>query len=252
MVLSREPAFGRYRAPERLGYAFEAPPMRYIGTRVAHGRAGDEAWPEIHRAGSAIVADRRPLERGLARFLLEERGLFVVGRSGDDGGCPAPGPATPSRTSSSCTRSWREDHDPSVIAQIRRVSPADEHRPARGEPGVARARAAPAGRYRGGGWPGPHGARSSDRWAGRPRWRRLPPASRISPPNRSRTSGRTFLRPPGDGSIVSKGSPLRRSSVSPSSSPETQRNRSSRNRHRCISMRPWHRSTISKRPRMRG
>ena len=30
---------------------------------------------------SALVADRRPLERGLARFLLEERGLFVVGEA---------------------------------------------------------------------------------------------------------------------------------------------------------------------------
>ena len=30
---------------------------------------------------TAIVADRRPLERGLARFLLEERGLLVVGEA---------------------------------------------------------------------------------------------------------------------------------------------------------------------------
>ena len=30
---------------------------------------------------TAIVADRRPLERGLARFLLEERGVFVVGEA---------------------------------------------------------------------------------------------------------------------------------------------------------------------------
>jgi hypothetical protein len=30
---------------------------------------------------TAIVADRRPLERGLARFVLEERGLYVVGEA---------------------------------------------------------------------------------------------------------------------------------------------------------------------------
>ena len=111
---------------------------------------------------TAIVADRRPLERGLARFLLEERGLFVVGEA-----------ATMADVLLQVQQLKPDlvvlheklalDHDPTVIAQIRRISPADEHRAARGEPGVARAGAAPPGRHRGGGWSGPHGARGRDR-----------------------------------------------------------------------------------------
>jgi len=70
---------------------------------------------------SAIVADRRPLERGLARFLLEERGLFVVGEAS---------------TMADVLLQVQQlkpdvvvlheklalDHDPTVIAQIRRIS----------------------------------------------------------------------------------------------------------------------------------
>jgi Response regulator containing a CheY-like receiver domain and an HTH DNA-binding domain len=71
---------------------------------------------------TAIVADRRPLERSLARFLLEERGLFVVGEA-----------ATMADVLLQVQQhrpdlvvlheKLAEDHDPSVIAQIRRVSP---------------------------------------------------------------------------------------------------------------------------------
>jgi len=70
---------------------------------------------------TAIVADRRPLERGLARFLLEERGLFVVGEA-----------ATMADVLLQIQQLKPDlvvlheklalDHDPTVIAQIRRVS----------------------------------------------------------------------------------------------------------------------------------
>ncbi|MGA9161246.1 MAG: hypothetical protein WB297_10350, partial [Actinomycetota bacterium] len=70
---------------------------------------------------SAIVADRRPLERGLARFLLEERGLFVVGEA-----------ATMADVLIQVQQLRPDllvlheklalDHDPTVIAQIRRIS----------------------------------------------------------------------------------------------------------------------------------
>ena len=70
---------------------------------------------------TAIVADRRPLERGLARFLLEERGLFVVGEA-----------ATMADVLLQVQQLRPDiivlherlalDHDPTVIAQIRRVS----------------------------------------------------------------------------------------------------------------------------------
>ena len=71
---------------------------------------------------SAIVADRRPLERGLARFLLEERGLLVVGEA-----------ATMADVLLQVQQLKPDiivlheklalDHDPTVIAQIRRISP---------------------------------------------------------------------------------------------------------------------------------
>ena len=71
---------------------------------------------------SAIVADRRPLERGLARFLLEERGLLVVGEA-----------ATMADVLLQVQQLRPDiivlheklalDHDSTVIAQIRRVSP---------------------------------------------------------------------------------------------------------------------------------
>ena len=71
---------------------------------------------------SAIVADRRPLERGLARFLLEERGLIVVGEA-----------ATMADVLLQVQQLRPDviilheklalDHDPTVIAQIRRTSP---------------------------------------------------------------------------------------------------------------------------------
>ncbi len=70
---------------------------------------------------TALVADRRPLERGLARFLLEERGLFVVGEA-----------ATMADVLLQVQQLRPDvlvlheklalDHDPSVIAQIRRIS----------------------------------------------------------------------------------------------------------------------------------
>jgi hypothetical protein len=70
---------------------------------------------------SAIVADRRPLERGLARFLLEERGLFVVGEA-----------ATMADVLLQVQQLRPDivvlheklalDHDPTVLAQIRRIS----------------------------------------------------------------------------------------------------------------------------------
>jgi hypothetical protein len=70
---------------------------------------------------TAIVADRRPLERGLARFLLEERGLFVVGEA-----------ATMADVLLQIQQLKPDivvlheklalDHDPSVVAQIRRIS----------------------------------------------------------------------------------------------------------------------------------
>ena len=70
---------------------------------------------------TAIVADRRPLERGLARFLLEERGLFVVGEA-----------ATMADVLLQIQQLKPDfvvlheklalDHDPTVVAQIRRVS----------------------------------------------------------------------------------------------------------------------------------
>ena len=70
---------------------------------------------------TAIVADRRPLERGLARFLLEERGLFVVGEA-----------ATMADVLLQVQQLKPDllvlheklalDHDPTVIAQIRRIS----------------------------------------------------------------------------------------------------------------------------------
>ena len=70
---------------------------------------------------TAIVADRRPLERGLARFLLEERGLFVVGEA-----------ATMADVLLQIQQLKPDivvlheklalDHDPTVTAQIRRVS----------------------------------------------------------------------------------------------------------------------------------
>ena len=46
-------------------------PRRINGTDGDMGRRSSRQ--------TAVVADRRPLERGLARFLLEERGLHVVG-----------------------------------------------------------------------------------------------------------------------------------------------------------------------------
>src|SRR5512132_1775762 len=72
---------------------------------------------------AAIVADRRPLERGLARFLLEERGLLVVGEAA---------------TMADVLLQVQElkpdiivlheklalDHDPTVTGQIRRISPS--------------------------------------------------------------------------------------------------------------------------------
>jgi hypothetical protein len=71
---------------------------------------------------SVIVADRRPLERGLARFLLEERGLFVVGEA-----------ATMADVLLQVQQLKPDlvvlheklalDHDPTVIAQVRRISP---------------------------------------------------------------------------------------------------------------------------------
>ena len=71
---------------------------------------------------SAIVADRRPLERGLARFLLEERGLIVVGEA-----------ATMADVLLQVQQLRPDviilheklalDHDPAVVAQIRRTSP---------------------------------------------------------------------------------------------------------------------------------
>ncbi|HET9250125.1 MAG TPA: hypothetical protein VFP13_09350, partial [Actinomycetota bacterium] len=71
---------------------------------------------------TAMVADRRPLERGLARFLLEERGLFVVGEA-----------ATMADVLLQAQQLKPDiivlheklalDHDPTVIAQVRRVSP---------------------------------------------------------------------------------------------------------------------------------
>ena len=71
---------------------------------------------------SAIVADRRPLERGLARFLLEERGLIVVGEA-----------ATMADVLLQVQQRRPDviilhetlalDHDPAVVAQIRRISP---------------------------------------------------------------------------------------------------------------------------------
>ena len=70
---------------------------------------------------TAIVADRRPLERGLARFLLEERGVFVVGEA-----------ATMADVLLQIQQLKPDfvvlhetlalDHDPTVIAQIRRIS----------------------------------------------------------------------------------------------------------------------------------
>jgi hypothetical protein len=70
---------------------------------------------------TAIVADRRPLERGLARFLLEERGLLVVGEA-----------ATMADVLLQLQQLKPDivvlheklalDHDPSVVAQIRRIS----------------------------------------------------------------------------------------------------------------------------------
>ncbi len=70
---------------------------------------------------TGIVADRRPLERGLARFLLEERGLFVVGEA-----------ATMADVLLQVQQLKPDivilheklalDHDPTVIAQIRRIS----------------------------------------------------------------------------------------------------------------------------------
>jgi len=70
---------------------------------------------------TAIVADRRPLERGLARFLLEERGLFVVGEA-----------ATMADVLLLVQQLKPDlvvlhekmalDHDPTVVAQIRRIS----------------------------------------------------------------------------------------------------------------------------------
>ena len=70
---------------------------------------------------TAIVADRRPLERGLARFLLEERGVFVVGEA-----------ATMADVLLQIQQLKPDfvvlheklalDHDPTVVAQIRRVS----------------------------------------------------------------------------------------------------------------------------------
>ncbi len=70
---------------------------------------------------TAIVADRRPLERGLARFLLEERGLFVVGEA-----------ATMADVLLQIQQLKPDivvlheklalDHDPTVVAQIRRMS----------------------------------------------------------------------------------------------------------------------------------
>src|SRR5918995_4770970 len=71
---------------------------------------------------SAIVADRRPLERGLARFLLEERGLLVVAEA-----------ATMADVLLQVQQLRPDiivlheklalDHDPTVVAQIRRIWP---------------------------------------------------------------------------------------------------------------------------------
>jgi hypothetical protein len=70
---------------------------------------------------TAVVADRRPLERGLARFLLEERGLVVVGEA-----------ATMADVLLQVQQLKPDllvlheklalDHDPTVVAQIRRIS----------------------------------------------------------------------------------------------------------------------------------
>jgi hypothetical protein len=70
---------------------------------------------------TAVVADRRPLERGLARFLLEERGLIVVGEA-----------ATMADVLLQVQQLKPDllvlhetlalDHDPTVVAQIRRIS----------------------------------------------------------------------------------------------------------------------------------
>jgi CheY-like chemotaxis protein len=85
-----------------------------------------QSWEPLMRRGtsrrSAIVADRRPLERGLARFLLEERGLIVVGEA-----------ATMADVLLQVQQLRPDviilheklalDHDPAVVAQIRRTSP---------------------------------------------------------------------------------------------------------------------------------
>ena len=92
--------------------------MRYTGERRLWGRG----MGKHSSRRSVIVADRRPLERGLARFLLEERGLFVVGEA-----------ATMADVLLQVQQLRPDllvlheklalDHDPTVTAQIRRISP---------------------------------------------------------------------------------------------------------------------------------
>src|SRR6185436_12274552 len=86
-----------------------------------HPRAGSGGMGGRMSRRTAIVADRRPLERGLARFLLEERGLFVVGEA-----------ATMADVLLQVQQLEPDllvlheklalDHDPTVVAQIRRIS----------------------------------------------------------------------------------------------------------------------------------
>ena len=95
---------------------------------------------------SAIVADRRPLERGLARFLLEERGLFVVGEAATMADVLLqvqqlrPDIVVLHEKLGARSRSDRVRPDPPRLL-------ADEHRPARSEPGGPSGGAAPVGRY---------------------------------------------------------------------------------------------------------
>src|SRR5262245_57118445 len=71
---------------------------------------------------SVIVADRRPLERGLARFLLEEKGLLVVGEAATmaDVLLQVQG-LKPDHVV--LHEELALDHDPTVLAEIRRISP---------------------------------------------------------------------------------------------------------------------------------
>src|SRR5262245_22708701 len=117
--------------PDRRG-AMARPPAKHhssyllrlrLGCAIQRMRASVGLRVGMHRSRrSVIVADRRPLERGLARFLLEERGLFVVGEA-----------ATMADVLLQVQQLRPDllvlheklalDHDPTVTAQIRRISP---------------------------------------------------------------------------------------------------------------------------------